>query len=244
MKYLPAETQLPDVVLPRTHSPPVTDYRKYRNCLRWEFGFTCSFCFLHEQDWSELGVEGLGLTWVEHQRLKGKDKGKRDDFGNCLLSCRLCNNSRGTLPEEAEDGSMLLDPTQVAWGSYFFVQNWAMEVTTTSVDASYTFRAYNLGDRRKASLRRERARRFDAVSQAREEVAELLPRLIERARAATDPAERREALRIAEGLKRGLSRALAEIARYRAVPTDAPGSCLCEADLTLPSWLEGALQDI
>ena len=45
-------------------------YEKYRRCLRWEFGFTCSFCLLHESDFhvglAAIPAAGSGLFTIEH----------------------------------------------------------------------------------------------------------------------------------------------------------------------------------
>ena len=45
---LPAQIIPADTALKRRHHPhPVeTDYKVFRECLRWEFGFTCAICLL------------------------------------------------------------------------------------------------------------------------------------------------------------------------------------------------------
>ena len=70
MRILPLQSQPPSTTVDRRHTPrPTTGrfgYQGYRACLRWEFGFTCAFCLLHESDFVEHGAEGLGLLGVEH----------------------------------------------------------------------------------------------------------------------------------------------------------------------------------
>lgn len=243
MDYLPARTALPASVLPRSHAPEVTDYRKYRDCVRWDFGFTCAVCFLHEQDLVEGGADGAGLVWIEHHELKHGSSEKRDDYRNCLLSCRFCNNGRSKIPAVSKTGdARLLDPTKDVWALHFQIRGHAMEVLKKGADADYTFETYALGSQRKSALRENRARRFAEVARARQKVEELVPRLMERAKRTTNPNEKRDCIEAARGLEQGYRAALAEVQRYEAVPSDAPSSCLCGQRRELPEWLRAQLQ--
>lgn len=65
MKILPPVTLPPRQPTTRRHEPKAAfgaeGYQAYRACLRWEFGFTCSFCLMHEADLTGgRAVEGLG----------------------------------------------------------------------------------------------------------------------------------------------------------------------------------------
>ncbi len=245
MEFLPDRTRLPDGVLGRVHQPARADYSNYRDCIRWEFGFTCVLCFLHEQDLVEGGAEGTGLIWIEHHELKHGDEEKRNRYRNCLLSCRFCNNGRSTIPEAERAGSgRLLDPTSIAWSEHFEMKEHEMVVRSPSQDATYTFNTYHLGDKRKAVLRENRARRFRELWRAREKVAELVPRLTERARRSSDPMTKRELVDAARALERAYEAALAEVRRYEAIPPDAPAGCLCDAARQLPRWLAVQIQQI
>jgi hypothetical protein len=57
-KILPPVTQPWPQVIVRQHKPPEAKYKTYRACLRWEFGFSCAFCLLHETDLMPCGAEG------------------------------------------------------------------------------------------------------------------------------------------------------------------------------------------
>mgnify|MGYP001050588417 CR=1 FL=1 len=51
MKLFPEWTELPTEPVRRMHAPSVQPkYRSYVDCLRWDFGFTCPFCLMHEPD--------------------------------------------------------------------------------------------------------------------------------------------------------------------------------------------------
>ncbi len=61
MRTLPRQTQPPATPIERRHAPAPGRYDSFRPCLRWDFGFTCAFCLLHEADLAEHGTEGTGL---------------------------------------------------------------------------------------------------------------------------------------------------------------------------------------
>ena len=50
MQVLPCRTQPPDRATELRHAPLAAKYEAYRDCLRWEFGFTCAVCLVHESD--------------------------------------------------------------------------------------------------------------------------------------------------------------------------------------------------
>lgn len=246
MRVLGARTALPDEALTRSHAPARGDYRKYRDCARWDFGFTCSLCFLHESDLIEGGAEGTGLAWIEHHELKSKAKERRDEYTNCLLSCRFCNNGRATLPNrDSHTGAKLLDPTREAWALRFRSEGHSLRVRHAGdIDAEYTWELYGLGDERKEALRENRARRFDQFRSAERDFAELVPELLAKAEQSTDPHEIQRCLRSARALERSYDASLAEVRRYLAIPHDAPASCRCVTLHRLPAWLERQTQEV
>ncbi|MCB9608332.1 MAG: hypothetical protein H6716_17215 [Polyangiaceae bacterium] len=192
----------------------------------------------------EIGLEGSGLISIEHHELKAGDQAKRRAYTNCLLSCRFCNSGRKTMPATSPEGERLLDPTKIAWATVFKVENSVMEVVGTSPDAKYTYRAYDLGDERKASLRRGRASRFEAVERARREAAEYVPFLLEEAERTEDPVKKRKLVDGARIFEDAIVRAVEGVQRYASVPNDAPRKCRCSIETSLPSWLDGQLQEI
>ncbi len=70
MRILPESTKPSSRRIERRHGPEERTgrrgYRQYRDCLGWEFGFSCAFCLLHEADVISYGVEGFGVMGVEH----------------------------------------------------------------------------------------------------------------------------------------------------------------------------------
>jgi hypothetical protein len=247
MKVLPARTELPDQPISRTHAPELTDYARYRDCARWDFGFTCAMCFLHESDLIEGGAEGTGLVWIEHHELKSTVPDKRDDYGNCLLSCRFCNNGRSImLTVEPNTGASLLDPTCVSWRSRFVVDGCDMKVRDDDDrDARYTWTAYRLGSARKSALREQRERRMQCFRIAEDDMATLVPELLQQAAGEADPKKAELLLEAARAVEAAYNRALAEILpRYAAVPSDRPSRCRCTLQGDLPGWLTAQLVEV
>src|SRR5437879_2619929 len=95
---LPPQTHPPNEPIRRRHSPPRLAYEEYRSCLRWEFGFTCAFCLLHEADFVEEGARGTGLMWIEHHVAQSADPALVDTYENCFYACRYCNGARRIAP--------------------------------------------------------------------------------------------------------------------------------------------------
>ena len=89
---LPAVTLPPREAIKRRHAPKKAEweggYHAYLPCLRWEFGFTCAFCLLHERDFAPEGATRLGVFTIEHmipQKIYSKAK---NDYRNCFYACR------------------------------------------------------------------------------------------------------------------------------------------------------------
>lgn len=245
MKTFPQETALPQEALTRTHKPTAGKYEQYRQCARWDFGFTCAFCFLHEPDIIE-GSEGTGLFSLEHRELQSSAIAKRDDYQNILLACRFCNGARGKQPTVDEHGVTLLDPTQTAWGRHFRMDGFELQVADPAdAAARRTWDVYDLGDSRKTRVRRERHRRFTHLQDMLHAFAQHVPKLMEMATSTDDAATRTELIDAAKALERACDNAFADCCRYQAPPADASDVCRCPCSpRQLPAWLERQLLDM
>lgn len=201
----------------------------YRDCLRWDFGFTCAFCLLHELDlFGGLGGEGLGGTTIEHRVLRSEDPNRQSEYGNCIYACRFCNRARSAHPLKSR-GRCLLDPTSEAWGRHFVVREDFLKPVAGDVDAIYTHEAYDLDDPRK--VERRRARRvflsdtkllLDELDGEIDKVMRLSERLPE-----GDVDLFIAVVQMVKRLREQRSRTLADLVRYTVIPPDAPTECRC-----------------
>lgn len=246
MKIWPPRTLPPKTPIARRHRPkPSSRWTRYRACLRWDFGFTCPFCLLHEADLYGGPGEGLAGTTVEHRIARSADPSKANVYGNCLYACRFCNRARSAAPLR-EGEARLLDPTRDAWGSHFTATGSRLLPAPDSRDAEYTHRSYEIDDPRKVVRRALRHRLVtDRLELLRllEEEAELL----QLARAARrDPKRFGALLKKIRELRRAARRALEDLGRYEAVPADAPQACRCGGDHqhSLPAELERQLVEV
>ncbi len=242
MTTLPRQTQPPTTPIERRHTPPEGRYGTYRPCLRWDFGFTCAFCLLHEADMTDHGVEGTGLTWIEHRILRSDVPARADDYGNCYYACRFCNQARGTAALEDADGRRLLDPCADAWGRHLEVDGDCLRPLDD--DALYTHETYDLDDPRKRRARRARTAAIDTARKTLTEAPRLVRRLLELAETAAVE-DRSALLDAAQNLSARVRDAGWQLERYRVVPADAPTSCRCgtAAALSLPTFLAGQCED-
>ncbi len=136
MKILPNTTELSTTPIARRHRPSAGKFPTYRPCLRWEFGFSCAFCLLHEADFVMGGIEGTGLTSVEHQIPRSHAPHLEDDYSNCFYACRFCNGARGDTPNVDTTGRTLLEPCTTAWASRFERRGFSLQ--PLDADAEYT----------------------------------------------------------------------------------------------------------
>lgn len=176
-KVLVPATILPaDEVFTRRHSPsPVKNYALYRGCLRWEFGFTCAICLLHERDIMAYGVEGWGTMTIEHMVARTQDPNLLGTYANLLYVCRLCNQSRSDTDIFSGTGERLLDPTRDIWAQHFRVSD--DKLVPLDSDAAYTDEVYGMNEPRRRKLRRlrrERVKVWDELLQAGNNIANLM----------------------------------------------------------------------
>jgi hypothetical protein len=161
MKILPTRTAPPDAPVKRRHAPRPGAYKSYRACLRWDFGFTCAFCLLHEADLTEFGVERQGLTTIEHRILRSVDHALENEYANCYYACRFCNGARSTRAVTSPNGHRLLDPCADVWADHFIAAGDRLLPREGDADAAYTHETYNIDDRRRQVRRRARAETLD-----------------------------------------------------------------------------------
>lgn len=243
MKILPPQTLPSRTPTSRRHRPkPSGRWTKYRPCLRWDFGFTCAFCLLHEADlYGGQPGEGLGGTTVEHAIPRSVAPLRQNDYTNCLYACRYCNRSRSAHPVRRE-GARLLDPTHDAWGEHFVAADDHLRPVEGDVDASYTHQAYEMDDARKVERRQTRREvvsdRLRLLARLESEISELL-RLADVVRR-HDVRKFGDVMEEIRRLRMDARRALEDLKRYAAVPQDAPKTCRCSPprDHTLPEDLE------
>ncbi len=241
MKLLRPQTVPPPQPIERRHRPRTAGgrfgYQSYRPCLRWDFGFTCPFCLLHEADLVEHGVEGSGMTSVEHFVPVSHDATGTNDYMNCYYSCRFCNASRADTPLVDARGRRLLDPCTDAWGDHFVVQGDRLEARTA--EGAYTSEVYSLDDERKASMRRTRREHMGEWLRLLDVGPGLVEALLSRCAEEGVSANTADLLAAAEMLQRLLQSAFRDIQRFAVIPPDADTSCRCQQtdQLQLPEVL-------
>ncbi len=244
-RVLPLQTHPPATPITRAHSPG-GPYPRFRQCARWDFGFTCAFCLLHESDIIDTGVEGWGATSIEHHELKSEKTGRMNDYTNCLYACKLCNQSRSTHETEDEGGRQLLDPSTVAWGVRFRLVGFQLRpALDDDADARYTWDSYKLDDPRKVAIREKRFEEIRRTLERRSRLEETSRRLRETALAHPDGAIAGELIRCAGELSGHARDLVAGLrAAHAVVPADAAAECGCDASRAVPRWLLDQTQDI
>ncbi len=250
MKILPLRALPPPEKIERRHNPPLTTgrygYREYRPCLRWDFGFSCAFCLLHEGDLADSGAQGLGLTSIEHFVPASLDAEKVNQYENCFYACRFCNLSRAAAPPVDKTGRRLINPCDHIWADHFFATfDDRLLADPNDQDAVYTAEAYDLNDPQKVRRRRRRrellAEWLGILSEGPSQVRWLVE-LSEKA----SFAEAAKLLAAAQAMRTLVLRASLEIQRCAAVPADADEACRCgrEEHLELPAWLATQTQEV
>ncbi|HEY4261721.1 MAG TPA: hypothetical protein VGM98_16240 [Schlesneria sp.] len=231
MDILPPVTLPPNKPLVYRHNPaPSNDYHSYRKCLRWEFGFTCPFCLIHDADVVRDGKsDGLGLTGVEHILPQSTHTDDKHIYANCVYCCQKCNRARSTAPSVDKGGRRLLNPTVVAWSDHFTAGDDRVEAIAGDADAEYTEVTYHLNDPRKVQFRRFRRKVYEnhfGFLQSRPETkADLLLQTAQNP--SISPAERANLVSIAKGLHDEKAKILEDLSTYAGIPSDAPSRCRC-----------------
>lgn len=223
----------------RQHSPrpPVRGsltYNKFKDCLRWEFGFTCAVCLLHEVHFvlPGTGTDRTGLMTVEHIVLKCTAAGKplEHDYGNCLLLCKRCNDNRGdNHSHQRPDGARLLNPISDVWADHFDVQGDCLEPKPGDFDAEYTRTAYGINDDFHTLRRRKLSSlilgQLASLRRDRDELARLDQEL---SKPSSTPASSGWLLTLRGRLVEGICGTLRLLQDLSGVPFDAPKTCRCK----------------
>ncbi len=185
----------------------------------------------------EHGVQGWGVTTIEHFEPVSYDETGTNDYGNCYYSCRLCNGSRGNARPVDTKGRRLLDPCTEAWGDHFSLSQ--DRLVPRTADARYTAWVYGLDDQRKIAPRQSRRERMLEWLELCREGPDLVDGLLAKSKNADTAAGGLLLLKAAEKLRRSILRAIKDIKRYTAIPPDADVSCRCQGNkhLELPGFL-------
>ncbi|MFO0610408.1 MAG: hypothetical protein U0324_45025 [Polyangiales bacterium] len=251
-KILPARTRPHAGVIARVHAPTVETWGNFLDCLRWEFGFTCAICLLHEHDFvlPGTGVSRTGQFSIEHKVLKSTPAGEviENDYANCLYLCRFCNGTRGDRHAHVAPEGRLLDPVADRWDAHFAANDDSLTPLPNDGDAAYTERAYGINDGNRRERRGARARLIEALRR------DLLAR-VEDIRAVD--VELQGSLSVeARGAKmtqRGRWRVEAEgivekLKDFLGVPRDAPPLCKCRKTSTrrtvVPAVVEACWEEL
>ena len=240
MRILPPRTRPARRKIDRHHHPKIPHYKQFRDCLRWEFGFSCAFCALHEADLEPFGAKGSGSMHIEHFRLQ--DAGRSPDtnlYDNCFYACKYCNLSRGRRPLQSKSGAQLLNPCTVQWSDRFSLQSNHLVPAVSDADAAYTLEVYDLNAPNKVRRRRHRRRAIlDAVCAYRRFPGDI-DRFLRLAAMVKDSTDRRELLKHIRILRIRWKDAIRQLARFRAEPKDRNAACRCsiEGACNLPLFL-------
>jgi hypothetical protein len=238
MQILPRQTLPPKTPIDRQHNPKVSTgksgYQKYRECLRWEFGFTCPFCLLHEADLARAISEGTAQTAIEHFEPQSTDKAQRNKYSNCFYICRFCNTARSNLSVTSEN-AQLLNPTIAAWSNHFELNDG--KLLPLDGDAAYTEQSYDINDPRRIMLKTERAKVYDDHFLLIEH-SHVSVELIDLAKQQTDVESQRKLIETAAILRNATQHAIRDLQGYSIVPADAPTKCQCKnVELELPEGI-------
>lgn len=231
---------------PRRHSPrPATDvpgaHTVYRRCLRWEFGFTCVYCLVHETDLARgLPVEGEGSMTIDHFIPVSTKAPEPNAYENCYLACRQCNRAKDAFcpPDDGE----LLDPCHHAWAEHFELVEGNLEPAGNDPRAKITLRVCQLNSERKIEIRQFRKQAHEehraTLRATPSRIASLLA-LAEELRP-RQPETSDQLLACARQLDEAQRKAWRDLARWRPEPRDRPRSCRCEKPpaLELPPPIE------
>lgn len=230
LEIVPPRIQIPRTPRRQRHTPRSTnDYRNYRACLRWDAGFTCCFCLVHESDLTRTGTaEGTGLTSIEHLQPQSHAPDLINVYSNCAYACQSCNNVRRCAPSVHPSGARLLDPWRDVWGEHVRLHEDRLEPLhdgDAGRDARYTIQVYRLNHPHKVAMRAARRTHLqEYVRLFEDDLAEL------RALAARQQSAeaRLQLLGWVRRLKEFRRLASEELAWRRAIPADAPARCRCD----------------
>lgn len=216
-------------------------WETYRDCLRWEFGFTCSVCLVHETDVSVDGVRGSKQMTVEHRELRKNNPARAADYDNLIYVCTYCNQSRRDKP--LVEGSVeLLNPAEASWSEHFRLgDEYRLVPKEGDLAAERTACVYDVDEPRRQEIRRSRDERLRWSLDRIEEIPQFLEWVSGQLRESR--IQPIELVRLARELRRDLRHAERELERYPAFPKDRSKRCACPKRKTfsLPPGLQRQL---
>lgn len=230
LELVPLTTRPPATPRSQRHTPrSANDYTRYRACLRWDAGFTCCFCLVHESDLAPGGVEKTAQTSIEHIEPQVHARHLSNAYENCAYACRYCNSARGTFPTMHASGARLLHPWRDAWGAHFQLHEDRLEPVhggEAGRDALFTAEVYQINDPTRVRLRRNRRRLLqDRLRWFAHDIAALE----ELAMRQSTPEDRLRLLRLAQEIVQARPLAREELQMRTVIPADAPTRCRCDS---------------
>lgn len=244
---LPPEPNLPTAPQGRQHAPQGR-FDRFKDCLRWEFGFTCAFCRVHEAHFIPVGLDGadgFAMMTVEHRIAQSRDTSQIHRYANCFLCCSKCNIAKSDKELVGPAGQRLLEPTADAWGKHFEIELDAssrmlnLRARRGDRDAEFTISMYDMNDPRKSRMRwHRRSRVAELLDEVRRQV-QLLARLEPLANNSILSDVTLVAAEHVRDLRKTIQIHLRELReRWLAIPADFPKTCRCKAKLELPACFE------
>lgn len=233
MRIVPCRIRPYGEPINRKHTPEdQSTHRKFRECLDWDFGFTCPFCLVHERQLEPLGLEGAGLIWIEHiERQENLEEGDDEKYENVIYCCQFCNRKRGRKDLEELKERDVLDPTEDNWAAHFSIEDFELE--PQSPRAEETVEVYGINDDTRVTLRRklykEVTRRFESAMSL-----EKYRSMFQRFEDPLSDKEERLKQAAAEYLKRSHEARRELIERYTIIPPGANRNCKCDEAEGLP----------
>lgn len=227
--YLPPATLPWRQKIERKHRPKGS-YSSFKTCLGWDFGFSCSFCLLHETDLIKGGAQGWSLMQVEHFIPQSRSRSKRNNYKNCFYICERCNKSRSNLPTRDDAGNPLLDPCSTVWADHFERSGDAISPYPEDGGAHYTWECYGLDDPGKVTLRQKRRIWMERFADTLLELMNLELELNDVAFDESEEAELGETsrrLKAAQRLHRAQAPLLRLLDEFRPIPDRSGTSCSC-----------------
>lgn len=223
-RYLDPKTLPPTRKVERTHEPRGGSYTAFRQCLRWEFGFQCAFCLIHERDLDPYGTERAGLFGIEHFVPQKHDPELRNEYSNCFYACRFCNGARGYKPVVDSQERHLLHPCANQWSAHFALRSYELVPLGSDQDAEYTRDAYDINAPNKVTRRRVRRQEWKRVRGLIDDVSTQYATAL---RSLAVPERRTEARATITQLLRYHRDAVTGMRRFSSVPDDAASRCNC-----------------
>lgn len=244
-RHLPPVTTPPNEPQARRHAPIKGRYRSYRECVLWDFGFSCAYCLLTQTDFSSSGFEAV-KRWslqIDHVLPRATHPARADDYSNCVLACSNCNLYKSDT-ETGSSSARLLNPTADAWGAHFDARG--DELTPRSDSATLTAERLQINSDFKRTLRRTRATEVrETLVKIQEHRARLVSQRFTVLNVLADPNltdERRAVLAgTIDSLEAAITDQVASLQRWTLV-LGGVADCRCAPpSAKLPSWIDNQL---